>query len=74
MSLWYCSRPASRDCRWWRCPCAKVRLRIGVKADIHVLLYTAEVGKTTSSEVLIEDMPSLRGEMLFDRVERLVQS
>ena len=72
MSLWYCSRPASRGCRWWRCPCAKIRLRIGVKVGIHVLLYTA-VGKATVSEVLIEVMPNFRGEMLFDSVERLVQ-
>ena len=43
------------------------------KVGIHVLLYTAEVGKATSGEVLIEDMPNLRGEMLFDRVEQLVQ-
>jgi hypothetical protein len=53
---------------------AEVRLRIGVRVGIHVLLCVAEVGEANGDEVLVEDLTDVRGGKLFDHAERLVQS
>ena len=37
---------------------AEVRLRIGVRVGIHVLLCGAEVGEANGCEVLVEDLPT----------------
>ena len=37
-------------------------------------LCGAEVGEANSGEVLVEDLPDVRGGKLFDHAERLVQS
>ena len=52
----------------------KVRLRIGVRVGIQVLLCAAEVGEANGGEVLFEDLPDVTGGKLFDHAERLVQS
>ena len=53
---------------------AEVRLRIGVRVGIQVLLCVAEVGEVNGGEVLVEDLADIRGGKLFDHAERLVQS
>ena len=47
---------------------AEVRLQIGVRVGIHVLLCATEV------RCFVEDLRDFRGEKLFDHAERLVQS
>jgi hypothetical protein len=53
---------------------AEVKLQIGVRVGIHVLLCAAEVGEANGGEVLVEDLRDFRGGKLFDHAERLVQS